>query len=127
MMAPIPYVSDLVFVDERTLISCGDNDWISVWDCAAGQQSLMVKCESGFKTLAFSKTASLVAVGNSNGTIELFGWPKFERRGAVMAHPNTPINQLSFTRDGRRLISACTGTTITDRKRDGEIAVWALP
>ena len=97
-------VSDAAFArDGRMLVSAG-RDGVTVWAVPSGRQIRVLKVPGGVTRVAFTADGSLLAGAGQDGTARIWDAATLKRSG-VLPVSNHPLNDVTFSPDGRILLA----------------------
>jgi WD40 repeat protein len=98
--------------DGKIVYGTSGNEWIA-WDVATGKEHSKVKAEmtrTAPSAIALSKDGkTLAAIGR--GVIKFWNTGTAASLGEYEAHPNYAINSVSFSPDGRFVVTTCNDRT----------------
>ncbi len=100
--------------DAKTLASASHDKTARVWDAASGQSLRTLNGADAFSSVAYHKEGLTLAAGNLRGEIKYWDAATWQERRTANAHTDA-INALSFSRDGRWLVSG---------SEDGSTRIW---
>lgn len=103
-----PYMTDFVFLpDGSRLLTAHYDGTLRVWDPETRRKVRQWKTHTmgGLAVLACSPDGNWLAVGTSDGTVTVWEVATGKRASKFDGH-HSGVNQVEFTRDGRKLISS---------------------
>ncbi|MDI6103062.1 TIR domain-containing protein [Actinoplanes sp. NEAU-A12] len=118
--------ADIVFNPKLPLVAIeGPGDYVYLFDVTDPARPLMCDSESGGPgdttrtSMAFSSEGDMLAIGNSDGTTMVFGveyrpgWTRLSSQIAALTARGGPVRSMTFSLDGRTLITAGDRFTAT--------------
>ncbi len=116
-----PVIRSIRFSPDGRFLACGQGREVILWNTDTWQMSRAFNVSDEYElkayVVAFSPDGSLLAVGDNNGTIWLWGQPSFGLLRAIDAH-NWAVISLGFSPDGSLLASGSD---------DWSIGLWSMP
>ncbi|MFY0691033.1 MAG: c-type cytochrome [Paracoccaceae bacterium] len=106
-------VNRVLFIDDTTLVSGGDDFAAVLWDLETGQSRRFEGHEGKVMGLAYSAETGLLATGAWDGRIGL--WPVAGGDPVFLEGHGAGVNDVAFSADGRLLYSASS---------DGTVRLW---
>ncbi|HPS29495.1 MAG TPA: protein kinase [bacterium] len=107
-------VNDAVFIDGKTIVSCGNDGFVRVWDVATGLEQKKAQTEEVLVKVAVSDDGATIIAGSENGVIYSFSLYNMNQTGKFVQHVSS-VTSLSFSKDGDMFISS---------DREGKSVVW---
>jgi serine/threonine protein kinase/WD40 repeat protein len=102
----------VAFANQSDALACGGRfGEIILTSADLGRLKRSLPCESDVTRLEFSPNDSVLASGHSDGVIRIWDVASGEPLGEIVGHDGR-INSLTFTRDGRALLSSAHDSTI---------------
>lgn len=106
-------VNVVKFIDERRVVSAGDDFSLILWDLETGKGRRLTGHKGKVAGLAVSLKKKLVASASWDGSIGL--WPLAGGRPVFLKGHSAGVNDVAFSPDGQRLYSVSV---------DGTIRLW---
>lgn len=103
-------VNTVVFVDDRHLVSAGDDFSVRLWDRLSAESRLLGRHKGKVMSVAISPDGRLVASASWDGSIGL--WPIGGGEATFLKGHKAGVNDVVFSADGSLLYSASTDGTI---------------
>jgi WD40 repeat protein/serine/threonine protein kinase len=107
--------------DGRHLASASEDHGAHVWDAVTGRVMLKLQGDSAVTAIAFSPDGKLLLTAEA-GRIRAWNADSGQELQSL-AIQNDTVWQLTFSADGRRLVSAC-GSRYADADKPDTISVW---
>lgn len=117
----------LMFLGDTALFATGSaNGEIKIWNARDGKEfKFLEKRGHSYWCMAVSPDGKTLAAGNVNGGFGLWDVEHGKLLKWVGAH-DASIAALQFIKDGRQIVSSCSGINFEDAKIDGEAKIWSV-
>jgi WD40 repeat protein len=104
--------------DGRTLVSCGWDGRLVIWDVKSGANLTVLRGHNNsFFQLVLSPDGSTIATGGDDSVVRLWNVARRQEVAVLQGHADN-VNSLAFSQDGQWLASASD---------DGTIRLWRAP
>lgn len=103
------------FIDEKTVVSGGDDFDIILWSLDTGKNTRLEGHQGKIASLAISPDKQLIASASWDGSIGI--WPRSGGTPRFLTGHNSAVSDVAFGADGQRLFSSSA---------DGTIRLWDL-
>jgi RNA polymerase sigma factor (sigma-70 family) len=92
--------------DGKSLISCGQDSKVRVWDLATKKARVVLESSSGIGALAVSADGKMLAIGTKYNVVRVWDVSTGKELSTQVDGHDAPILALSFSPDGRSLVTA---------------------
>lgn len=114
-VGPVPPATTLAFSPDGTLLACGGQGIVTLWDLRLGQVARSLTGLGAVNAVRFHPDGAIVAVGGGEpglkGDIRLFGARDGKAAGVLTGHADV-VTALAFAPDGKTLASASHDHTV---------------